>query len=107
MSNSPNTQRPFDAEAERDYWRGQYEKEGYYEAGRTYDDYEGAYRAGYETRQSAPGRSFDEAENDVRAAWENTKGKSQLAWDKAKNVARAAWDRVERALPGDADGDGR
>jgi hypothetical protein len=28
-------------------------------------------------------------------------------WDDAKHATRAAWHRVERAVPGDADGDGR
>ena len=28
------------------------------------------------------------------------------AWEKAKQATRDAWHRVERALPGDADGDG-
>lgn len=101
-----NPQCPFDT-ADRDYWRTQYEKEGYFEAGRSYDDYEGAYRAGYEGRSQYQGKTFDEVENDVRSAWEKTKGQSQLARDKAKHAARAAWDRVERAMPGDADRDGR
>lgn len=100
-------ERPLDADAERDYWRGQYDKEGYYEAGRAYDEYEGAYRAGYEGRYSHPGKTWDEAEHEVRTSWEQTKGRSQLAWDRARQAARAAWDRVERALPGDADRDGR
>jgi hypothetical protein len=97
--NTQNNERLFDTEAERDYWRGRYDKEGYYEAGRTYDDYEG--------RSRYTGKSFDEVENDLRANWDTAKGKSQLAWDRAKQAARAAWDRVERALPGDADRDGR
>jgi hypothetical protein len=39
--------------------------------------------------------------------WEKTKGKSKLAWEKVKHATKDAWHRVERALPGDADGDGR
>lgn len=97
----------YDANTERDYWRTQYEKEGYFEAGNTYDDYEGAYRAGYEGRNQYAGKTFDEVETDVKVAWEKTKGNSRLAWEKAKHAARAAWDRVERAMPGDADRDGR
>lgn len=102
-----NTPHTLDTNAERDYWRGQYDKETYFEAGRSYDDYEGAYRAGYEGRSQYHGKTFDEAEGDMRVAWEKTKGNSRLAWEKAKHAARAAWDRVERAMPGDADRDGR
>ena len=98
---------PIDAQAENDYWRSRYDKEGYYEAGRGYDDYESAYRAGYEGHDRHAGRTFDEAENDLKANWETAKGNSRLAWDQAKQAARAAWDRVERAMPGDADRDGR
>jgi hypothetical protein len=96
-----------DTQAERDYWQGRYDKESYYEAGHTYDDYEGAYRTGYEGRDKYAGRSFDQAENELRSDWESAKGKSRLAWEKAKHAARAAWDRIERAMPGDADRDGR
>ena len=37
--------------------------------------------------------------------WLDYAGK--LGWDKARNAASDAWHRVERALPGDFDGDGR
>lgn len=102
-----NNNRPLDTNAERDYWRGQYEKEGYFEAGQNYDDYEGAYRAGYEGRGKYAGRKFDEIENELKSDWEAAKGNTRLGWEKAKHAARSAWDRVERAMPGDADGDGR
>lgn len=103
--NTQNDPRRFDAENE--YWRARYDKEGYYEAGRTYDDYEGAYRTGYEARSRYPGRNFDDLEPDLRANWEAAKGRSQLGWERAKRAVRAAWDRMERAMPGDADRDGR
>ena len=39
------------------------------------------------------------------------KGKSKLEWDKAKLATKDAWyrlsDRVERAVPGDSDRDGK
>lgn len=101
------TTRPLDTQAEADYWRGRYDKESYYEAGAGYDEYEGAYRTGYEGRGKYAGRKYDEVEHDLRQDWDTTKGKSRLAWEKAKHAVRAAWDRVERAMPGDADRDGR
>lgn len=102
-----NTPRTVDTDVETQYWRGQYDKEGYYEAGRDYDQYDGAYRTGYEGYGKYRGKSFDQAEAELQADWERAKGKSQLAWDKAKHAVKAAWHRVERALPGDADRDGR
>jgi hypothetical protein len=106
-SNMHNARRPLDANAENDYWRNHYERERYYEAGRGYEEYESAYRTGYEGHDRYPGRTFAEVENQLKADWESAKGRSQLAWDRAKQAARAAWDRVEHAMPGDVDRDGR
>ena len=110
MNNQPNQRNQnlkIDATAERDYWRGRFDKEGYYEAGRSFDDYEGAYRTGFEGRSRYADRDFQEVESDLKRDWETAKGNSHLAWEKAKSAVRAAWDRVERAMPGDADRDGR
>lgn len=92
---------------DRSYWETQYNKEPYYQAGRSYQDYESAYRTGAEGRVRYPDRDFDTVETDLKSEWETAKGSSQLNWDNAKNAVRAAWDRAERAIPGDADGDGR
>ena len=46
-------------------------------------------------------------ESELGQGWERVKGNSRLGWDKARLAARDAWHNVERALPGDADGDGR
>jgi uncharacterized protein YcfJ len=98
-----------DPTAENAYWEKNYRNEPYYEAGREYSDYEPAYRSGYQSyaTHGVQGRTFDEVEPELRNSYEATKGKSQLGWEKAKRASRAAWDRVERAMPGDADGDGR
>jgi hypothetical protein len=87
------------------YWRGAYTGESYYSPMMSYDDYAPAYRLGYSNR----GRysSFDEAETSLSRDWESTKGTSRLSWPEARHAARAAWHRVERAIPGDADHDGR
>lgn len=89
------------------FWKNRYQSESYYEPGSTYDDYQGAYRTGYQGYSRYSGRSFDDAEPDLRSEWEQAKGTSRMTWDKAKHAARAAWQRVEQAMPGDADRDGR
>jgi hypothetical protein len=73
----------------------------------TYDDYAPAYRAGYQGRAQHADRKFDDAERDLEATYNRTKGSSKLGWENAKHASRAAWNRVERAIPGDADRDGR
>ena len=89
------------------YWRQNYSSRPYFESGMTYDDYEPAYRYASESRARYSGRNFDDVESDLGRGWEQAKGKSRLGWEKAKLAARDAWHRVERAIPGDADRDGR
>jgi hypothetical protein len=96
-----------DPTAEDAYWRENYAREPYYQSGLTYDDYAPAYRTGYTARTQYAGRKFDEVERDLESNYNRAKGASKLGWDKAKHATRAAWDRVERAIPGDADGDGK
>ena len=99
----------FDPTSEERYWREAHSREPYYRKDYTYDDYAPAYRTGYEAaaRYRGQNRRFDDLDSDLRSQYESTKGKSRLAWNDAKDAARAAWDRIERALPGDFDKDGR
>ena len=96
-----------DPTVEDAYWRKTYTGEPYYQSGLTYDDYAPAYRTGYTGRSKYAGRKFDDVERDLEATYNQSKGTSKLGWDKAKHASRAAWDRVERAIPGDADRDGK
>lgn len=93
--------------AEDAYWRDQYADEPYYSADRSYEDYSPAYRTGYQGHGRNAGRTFEEAEPELRRSYEASRGKSRLEWEDARIATRAAWHRVERAMPGDADHDGR
>lgn len=106
---SPSTM-PYrvDASAEDSYWRSNHQNEPYYKTSYNYDDdYSNAYRVGYEGRQRYAGSTYNEVEGDLSNDWDKAKGKSRMVWDDAKHAVRAGWHRVERALPGDADHDGR
>lgn len=95
---------------ENQYWSAHYVDRPYVESTYTYEtDYRPAYQYGWENyrRHRAAGRTYDEVENDLERGWEKAKDRSRLGWDKARGAARDAWDRLERAMPGDADGDGR
>ncbi|MCU0546248.1 MAG: hypothetical protein MUE44_29455 [Oscillatoriaceae cyanobacterium Prado104] len=98
-----------DPTVEDAYWRDNYNSRPYAEANVTYDDYQPAYRTGYEgySRYGNTGKSFNEIEMDLQRDYETNRGKSNVKWEKAKHAARDAWDRVERAVPGDIDKDGR
>lgn len=94
-----------DPTVEDAYWRENHCDPGDSDLKETFGDYEPAYRVGYNGYAESGGRNFDESEPALKRSWEEIKGNSQLNWDKAKHATRAAWDRVERAIPGDADGD--
>ena len=89
------------------YWKDNYSKRSYAEKNLSYDNYQPAYRTGYEGYSRYPGKKYEQVETDLQRDYEKSKGKSNLTWDKAKHATRDAWHRVEKALPGDADGDGR
>jgi hypothetical protein len=77
----------------------------------SYDDYAPAYRYGAESYSKYPDRSFDDVEPELSRDWSSARGRSSLEWEHAKHASRDAWHRVsnavERAVPGDSDGDGR
>jgi len=82
-----------DPTAEDAYWRENY-KTRPYAAGTTYDEYQPAYRMGWESSQRYKGQPFEHAESNLKADWEQAKGKSKLTWDKAKFAVKDAWDRT-------------
>lgn len=100
-----------DPAAEETYWRDNYAGRSYVERDRSYDDYGPAYGYGVDAFTRYPDRSYDDVEADLGRGWESARGRSSLDWDRAKHATRDAWqrlsDRVERAVPGDSDRDGR
>jgi len=77
------------------YWRNAYNREAYYEPGRSYDDYRPAYAMGWSGRASR-NDDFDTLEPTLATEWASARGDSTLDWDNARPAARAAWDRVDR-----------
>jgi len=86
--------------AEDAYWREHYSSEPYYDPGFTYDDYQGAYRTGYEgyARLGSSGRRYEDIEPELRSEYERKHGTSRLTWEKARSAVRAAWHRFDRDL---------
>jgi hypothetical protein len=89
------------------YWNDNYNKTDYYVAGRDWNDYEPAYKLGYDSFDKYRGRTYSEAETELERDWNSLRGNSRLAWNEAKGAVRDGWHHIERALPGDADADGR
>jgi hypothetical protein len=100
-----------DPVVENQYWRDNYTSRPYVASGSTYDDYGPAYSHGVNAYERYPDRSFDDIESDLDRDWAAARGTSSLEWERAKPASRDAWqrlsDRVERAIPGDSDRDGR
>jgi hypothetical protein len=96
--------------SEAAYWRDNYASQPWVERNRKYEDYEPAFRTGWEgyTKHAGTGKTYDQLEPELRTHYERTHGgQTKLEWEKARAATRAAWHRVERAIPGDADNDGR
>ena len=90
------------------YWRENYKTRPYVTGDATYDDDSApAYRYGWESRTQYRDKRFEDVESDLGRNWDRAKGRSRLGWERAKDATRDAWHRVERAIPGDADRDGR
>ena len=88
------------------YWKENYGSRPYVRQGAPYSDYQDAYRFGWESVGSGYD-NFDAAEPHLATKWQTARGNSRLEWKDAKEAVRDSWHRVERAIPGDADGDGR
>jgi hypothetical protein len=100
-----------DPEAEDAYWKSNYSSRSYVGDGSSYDDYQPAYRMGYERYPEFHGRDWNDIEPEFERHWDTSRGNSRLSWPEAKHATRDAWQRtkdtVERAAPGDSDGDGK
>jgi hypothetical protein len=90
------------------YWADRYSGQNYFQKDQSYEDYRPAYRYGTYARSRYAGREWDDRlEQDLASGWDRFKGTSRLSWEKAKLAVRDGWHSVERAMPGDADRDGR
>lgn len=100
-----------DVKEEEAYWREYYTREDYVGDNATFDDYGPAYLYGANRYTEYAGRPFDEVEDDLGRGWDDARGRSSLNWDRARHATRASWqrlsDRIERAIPGDSDHDGK
>jgi hypothetical protein len=102
-----------DPSVEDAYWRDNFLERDYIDdpGEARYDDYGPAYRYGVDAYGRNAGRDYDDVEPELAAGWDKARGTSRLHWDDAKHATRDAWHRLkdgtERAIPGDADGDGR
>ncbi len=80
---------------EDNHWRENYSSRPYVEEGSTYEDYQLAYRVGYEgyDRYAHTGQDYKDIEIALQRDYESNQT-GGLAWEKAKHAVRDAWDRA-------------
>jgi hypothetical protein len=88
----------YDPTVETAYWREHYTTRPYYEKGHAFDDYEPAYRYGWESRARFADRSFDDVETDLGRDWDKVRGHSEMSWARARLASRDAWDRLGTSM---------
>jgi hypothetical protein len=96
-----------DPTTEDAYWRDNYSSRPYVRSGARYDDYQPAYRYGWESRRAHLGKSFDEVEPALSQNWNSRREGSPMSWDQARSATRDAWDRCDQcsgsSMASDAD----
>ena len=89
------------------YFETNYKSVPYYQSGRDWSDYQPAYQYGYDTYGQYRGQKFEDVESSLERDWDTSRARSRLAWNEARDAVRDGWHHIERAMPGDADRDGR
>jgi len=82
------------------YWRDNFQHRSYVRDGSTYDDYQPAFRYGWEAQVRNGLQNFDDVESDLERGWDQAKGRSRLNWCDARPAARDAWERMEKQSDG-------
>src|SRR5437763_4016690 len=82
-----------DREKEAAYWREQHPKQSYAK-NYSYEQFEHAYRTGYDTFFKYPGKTFDEVEDTVAADYEEAKPGSALPWDTVRPAASSDFESL-------------
>ncbi len=87
-----------DPTVEANYWRDAYSQQPYFSEDYSYDDYEPAYKSGWESYDPAKPSSWQEREAVAKQNWETEGGATTMPWDQARLAAEDAYGRInERA----------
>ena len=88
-----------DPASEKDYWHVNYMTRPYYQQGRSFGDYEAAYRYGWENAVTRKDMTFEEAEKaHLAKGWATARGETRHAWEEVRDASRDAWARVRKGL---------
>lgn len=81
---------------EDEYWNTNYKSRDYVKPERKYEDYQPAYRTGYEGfgRHAETGKTYEEVEPELKADYERNHANTGLTWQEAQPAARDAYLRL-------------
>lgn len=85
-----------DPTEENRYWSSEYKNRPYYKAGSNYEQYEPAYRYGWESasKPDYQGKRFEDVEPHLENNWSTFRGTSQSNWRDNRDATRDAYNRV-------------
>src|SRR5947207_5817519 len=86
-----------DPEKEAAFWREQHSKQPYAK-NYSYEQFEHAYRTGYNSFLKYPGRKFEEVEDSLASDYEEAKPTSALPWDTVRPAVSSVWERMAGVL---------
>jgi hypothetical protein len=91
MDTKPETK--IDPQTESAYWREQHAKQSYAGSG-TYNQFEHAYRTGYDAFLKHSDKKLPDVEEIVANDYEQAKPGAALPWDTVRPAVSAVWERM-------------
>ena len=85
-----------DAAVESRHWEQNFKTRPYVDPALKYEDYEPAFRFGWESVARHDGRDFNDIDVELMREWDAHRGESPLTWERAREASRDAWDRIHR-----------
>ena len=84
---------------EDNHWRENFSSRSYVDPSLKYEDYQPAYRVGYEgyDHYANTGHSYDDIEPKLKRDYEK-QDTTGMAWEKAKHAVRDAWERAASSV---------
>jgi hypothetical protein len=91
-----NRSATLDWTGEDTYWRDNYRNRPYVGSQHDYNQWQPAYRYGYESAQRYQNRNWDDVERDLSSGWGTYehRGSNTSTWEQVKGAVRDAWDRM-------------
>jgi hypothetical protein len=96
MDDRKTTGSTLDWDTEDQYWRSNYSSRPYAGSSGRYEDWQPAYRYGFESANRHQGRPWEDVEHDLRSGWESYehRGGSRSTWEQVKDAVRDGWNRL-------------